>query len=454
MNNQTVPHSFKNEIKENLTISIPLIASQLIYATSGFVGTALVAHLGEEALAASVLVSTIWMSLSVLFFGLLNAVSVLVSHAFGAKDYQSISKIMGQSLILGVIVCFMMVAVLSTTPLFLQLTSQPEIVKKLATSYMHALLWTIPSLVLLIILEQFLAGINRAKLVLRISLLVVPVEIPLIYILIFGKFGFPAFGVAGIGYGFATTYTLVAIGMTMHFLKSKSLRQYAVFSSIGSFHPKILLELIRVGFPMGCMHVIEVSTFAFATFWIAKFGTTALAAHQIIMQYLGFIITMVFAMSQAVTVRVGHAIGEKSLKKINTAILVGMLLDIIVVLGIVFTFIYLPRFILNLDINTSDIKNAELVTIATKLFSIAAVLLIFDNFRIIGFGALRGLKDTTFPMIASFISFWLIGLTFAYTLGVTMKMGETGVWWGLAIGIASGAILVLTRTWRLVRQLS
>jgi len=454
MNTNSVLHSFKKEVSNNLSISIPLIASQLIYATSGFVGTALVAHLGEEALAASVLVSTIWMSLSVLFFGVLNAVSVLVSHAYGAEDHKAISKIMGQSMILGAIVSVIMIAVLSTMPLFLNLTNQPEHVKVLATAYMRALLWTIPSLILLIILEQFLAGINRTKLVLRISLLIVPLEIPLIYVLIFGKFGMPAFGVAGIGYGFATTYTLVSIGMIIHFLRSSSLKHYDIFSSIGSFHPKILFELIRVGFPIGCMHVIEVSTFTIATFWIAKFGTTALAAHQIIMQYLGFMITMVFAMSQAVTVRVGHAIGSQSLDQIRLAIIVGLVLDLFAVALIVFIFICLPTYILHFDINPNDPKNAELVKIATKLFTIAAILLIFDNFRIIGFGALRGLKDTTFPMIASLISFWLIGLSSAYYFGIVNNMGGAGVWCGLTIGIASGAVIVLMRTRYLVNQLN
>src|SRR5690349_17405096 len=90
-------HSIKSELKDTLSLSIPLVSSQLIYACSGFIGTAMVAHLGQEALAASVLVSMIWMSLSVLFFGILNSISVLVSHQFGAKNNRAISEIMGQA---------------------------------------------------------------------------------------------------------------------------------------------------------------------------------------------------------------------------------------------------------------------------------------------------------------------------------------------------------------------
>src|SRR3990167_9161835 len=94
-------HTIKGEIRNTLSLSIPLITSQLIYASSGFIGTALVARLGIDALAASVLVSTIWMTLSVLFFGLLNSISVLISHQYGVKNHRAISEIMGQAFLLG-----------------------------------------------------------------------------------------------------------------------------------------------------------------------------------------------------------------------------------------------------------------------------------------------------------------------------------------------------------------
>ncbi|HEX4045304.1 MAG TPA: MATE family efflux transporter, partial [Gammaproteobacteria bacterium] len=254
-------HAVKQEIKETLSVSVPLMSAQLIYSLSCFIGTALVAQLGEDALAASVLVSTIWMSLTVFFFGMLNAVSVLIAHQHGAKNKQAITHIMGQSFILGLIIGVLMMFVLLGMPFFMRFSAQPAMVFTLAYDYMYSLLWTIPALVILIILEQFLAGINHTKLVLRISLLIVPIEIPLIYALIFGKFGLPACGVAGIGYGFAITYTLTAICLVYYLLKSKRYQHYSIFKSILCINMPILKELARVGTPIGLMHAIEVSAF-------------------------------------------------------------------------------------------------------------------------------------------------------------------------------------------------
>lgn len=437
--------SIKSEVKNNLSLSIPMVSSQLIYACSGFVGTAMVAHLGEDALAASVLVSMIWLSLSVLFFGMLNAVSILVSHQFGAKNNQLISEIMGQSFVLGIIITIIMMIILTCMPYFLNFTPQPANVVKLSIEYMFALLWTIPGLIILIILEQFLAGINHTKLVLRISLLVVPVEIPLIYILIFGKFGLPACGVAGIGYGFAITYTITAICMTIYLIKNKQYQHYGIFNSINRINFTWLKELFRVGLPMGCMNVIELSTFTIATFWIAQFGTTLLAAHQIVMQYLGFLITIVFAMSQAVTVRVGHAVGKQNVEDIQLAIYVGMILNFIIMSAIILLIILAPEFFLRLDINIHDPANQTLLKDSSLLLAISGVLILFDNFRIIGFGALRGIKDTKFPMYSSLVAFWIVGLSLAYVLAFIFNFKGPGIWWGLTLGIASGAIIVFVR---------
>jgi MATE family multidrug resistance protein len=446
-------HSIKGEIKENLSISIPLIAAQLVYASSGFIGTAMVAHLGEKALAASVLVSMIWMSLSVLFFGTLNSISVLVSHQYGANNYKGISEIMGQSFLFGAIMMIVMLLLLSSMPLFLRFSTQPPAVLKLAIAYMHALLWTIPGLIILIICEQFLAGVNHAKMVLRISLLVVPIEIPLIYMLVFGKFGLPACGVAGIGYGFAITYSCTSIGLTLYLLQSKAFAHFAVFKQLHVIHIKLLKELTRVGLPMGFMNVIEVSTFAAATFYIGRFGTSMLAAHQIAFQYLSFIITLVFAMSQAVTVRVGHAVGRKDFSAIRLAIYVGMLLNFFCIFLLALALNLYPHFFLQLDMNVGDTTHTLLLHDASLLLGLSGVLLLFDNFRIIGIGALRGLKDTQFPMYTSFLSFWIIGLSAAYYFAFPLQLQAEGIWWGLILGIACGAVIVFLRLHYLLKRI-
>ena len=453
MSQLNVIHSIKNEVKNTLSLGLPLVASQLVYACSGFIGTAMVAHLGENALAASVLVSMTWMCLSVLFFGILNASSILVSQQYGAKNNSAISKIMGQSYILGFIIMFILMIILSCLPYALHLSHQPARVLEIANQYVTALIWTVPGLIILIVSEQFLAAVGKSRIVLRISLLIVPIEIPIIYAFIFGKAGLPACGVAGVGYGFAVTYTITAIGLLIYLAKSKHYQQFAIFAKISKIDFTYLYELIRVGLPMGFMHVIELSAFSLGTFWIGHFGTTILAAHQIALQYLGFSITLVFAVSQAVTIRVGHMIGERDATGAKYASFTGIFLCLLCTLIIALVFGLYPEMFLRLDMDINDKMNFDLINDSSMLFKIFGVLLIFDTIRIIGFGALRGLKDTRFPMLAAFIGFWMVGITSAYWLAFHLQLAGKGVWWGLTLGIIAGSIIVIARLLHQLRNI-
>lgn len=433
------------ELKKNLSVSVPLICAQLIYASSGFIGTAFVARLGQDALAASILVSTVWLSVSVLFFGILNAVCVLVSHQYGAGNKVKISEIMGQSFKLGLVLSVLIILLMLTLPWFLKLSTQPPMVLKLATSYVYALTWTIPSLILLIIYEEFLAGINLAKIVLRISIAIVPIEIPIIYALIFGKFGLPKCGVAGIGYGFAITYTLTAIYLTWHFSTSKYYKDFALYKNLFKVQWRHLRDLVAIGTPIGLMHTIELTTFMILTFWMARFGTTMLAAHQIVFQFLSFVTTFVFAMAQAVTIRVGHEVGHMKVKNIGIANAVGFAITTLVMSMMAIAFYYAPNFFLSIDINVHDPKNHALMMHAAQLLGICGVFMVIDSIRIIGFGALRGLKDTSFPMYATIISSWILGLSFSYYLAFHTHMQGYGIWLGLTLGNVVGALLIVYR---------
>lgn len=434
------------EIKSNLRLSVPFIASQMIYSLSGFIATAMTAHLGQNALAASVLVNIAWFTLSVLFFGILNAVSVSVSHQFGAKDIHGINRFMGQTFVIGLIISLLLIALLLYLPKLLAYSHQPKVVLQLAKHYAYALTFAAPSLVYLIIVEQFLCGIGKAKVVLVTSIIIVPLEIIAIYALMFGRFGFPAVGIAALGLGFALSYLVTAVGLTLYICLVKAYKDFHIYRHIQRFHWHSLKSLLNIGLPMGFAQTIEVSGFAVLTLWMGHFGTTMLAAHQIIMQYLGFLVTLLFAMSQAVTVRIGHLAGAKNYDNLSHVVTVGMGLSFVIMLIIVTGVQLFKMHLLNLDINISDPANHQLIVNTISLFSIVALWLLIENFRIIAQGALRGLKDTVFLIIAAIVNFWIVGLPLAYLLGFHYHLSGYGLWWGFLLGIVAGGLLLMTRT--------
>lgn len=450
----TTSDPITREIKETISLSVPLIGSWTIYSLSGFIGTAMVARLGEDALAASVIVNTLWMMITVFFFGIFSSVSVLVSHQYGARNYDAISKIIGQAFILTILALIPILLAVSSLPLILRWTSQSEPVLSLAIQYANALVWSAPGVIILVALENFLNGVGRTKLSLWISILEVPFEIFLIYIFIFGKLGIPAFGIAGVGYGFAASYAITIIGLMFYLYRARFAQPFQIFKNIIVFNKDYFKELIFVGLPIGIMYLVEVSAFTFATFLMARFNTLTLAAHQIVIQYLGITINIAFAISQAVSIRIGQNVGRQDLTGVRNASKIGMTLSFCLMFIISLIYIFLPGLLLRIDIDIHDPVNFELAKSAASLMVVLGFFQLFDSIRIIETGVLRGLKDTRASMYVSFISFWLIGVVCASIFGFTFHWRGVGIWTGLTCGVAVGAIILFFRLRYMLQKLA
>ncbi|MDB5111747.1 MAG: family efflux transporter, partial [Mucilaginibacter sp.] len=93
-------------------------------------------------------------------------------------------------------------------------------------------------------------------------------------------------------------------------------------------------------------------------------------------------------------------------------------------------------------IYTSDNK---VIVIAAQLLIIAAFFQLFDGAQVVGLGILRGMGDVNIPTIITFIAYWIIGLPVGYLLGIYFKIGVTGVWYGLVLGLMASAIMLFIR---------
>jgi len=454
MSSPVVQHSVKSELKSILSLGTPLMFSQSMAAFSPFISTAMVAHLGQDALAANVLVYSAFMALSVLFTALFNAVGVLVSHQYGANNEQAIRQIVSQAFLLSLLTSIVLMAILVSAPYLLNWHTQTPHVVQLAHEYLRSLLWTIPGLMIWMVIQQSLEGMGHTKFILVSNSINIPLEILLIYGFIFGKFGLPACGIAGVGYGLAVSWTIAVIAMMSYLVTSKHYKKLNLFGEVGKIHGTYLKELILIGLPMGFMGFVEVSTFAIMTLWMAKFGATLLAAHQILMQYLGFFIVLIFSIAQTVAIRVGHAAGRQDISGVHYATYVGVTLSFLCAFILAFSFYFFPHIFLSLDINIHDPAMANLVHTTTQLLAILSVFYLVESIRlVIGYGALRGLKDVRFTMLASFFAFWIMGLMLAFSFGFIFQFQGAGLWWGLTLSIALGAVVVIIRWYRLIKRI-
>jgi multidrug resistance protein, MATE family len=441
-----------SEIRQSLRLSIPLVASELMYGLSGFVATIFVAHLGHNELAAGALVWSIYITLILFFIGILCATGILASQSYGANDYKGVRTATQQGFILAAIFTAPMMLIMWVAPKFLIWSGQNPAIIKLATPYFHSLAWCILPLNVLIVMEQFLLGIAQPRLVLLISLINVPFEIMFFYSFIFGKFGAPAFGLPGIGYGFLIAFTISAICIGYYLHTSRKCCQYKLFSN-WKVNKIFLKELLRIGTPMGGMFCIEVALLAAIALMMGRLGSDVLAAHQIAYQCFSLTVTIIFGLSQGTSIRIGHEVGRNNKATIKLAAWVNIWMGVCIVAIIASCYILFPRTIIAFDLNINDVKYQQLINYAVTFLAIAAIAQITDCVRLICNSALRGLKDTKFSMYLSAITFWLIAFPCAYIFGFVAKFGGAGIWWGFVIGLMVSTIILLIRFNKLINTI-
>ena len=89
--------------------------------------------------------------------------------------------------------------------------------------------------------------------------------------------------------------------------------------------------------------------------------------------------------------------------------------------------------------------NADVIVLAAMLIPIAGVFQVFDGIQAVAAGVLRGIGDTHAPAIINVVGFWLIGLPVSWVLAFRLGGGAVGLWWGIVVGLAAVALILLGR---------
>jgi len=397
------------------------------------------------ALAANPLVWSIYLTIILFPIGILVAVNVMVAQSLGAADDKAITACFKQGLLLAIITSLPMMAVMWYAPYFLLLSGQNTDVVLYSIPYCKALSWSILPCNIMVVMQQFLVGIEKPHALMLCSIATIPCEICSYYAFVGGNWGFPSLGLAGIGYGITISYTIVSLCLAAYFLISPSLKKFHLFSRWWNYDAKFFTELLRIGFPIGVMNFLELLVLVGMTTMMGRLGVTTLAAHQVMHQSFIVALVVMFGVSQGTTARIGNEVGKnrrdglKRIMYVNLALCFGMMLIFVVF------FIGFPDFLIQLDLSPQSPQFHEISSIASKLLAMASIFLFADGTLLISLSCLRGIKDTKLPMIITTIARYLVGLPCAYILGFHFHFGAIGVSLGVLIGVVIAAAILFIR---------
>src|SRR5690606_26812151 len=146
-----------------------------------------------------------------------------------------------------------------------------------------------------------------------------------------------------------------------------------------------------------------------AVLLMGLFGAVALAAHSIALQIAAISFMVPLGFSQAVTVRVGRALGAGDRDAITRAGWTPLVMGVTFMGLMALLMILFPRPLIGVFLDRDVAENTEVIGMAVSFLAIAALFQVFDGAQAIAAGMLRGLQDTRMPMIYAGIGYWVIG---------------------------------------------
>ena len=438
----------RTEASKTIKLALPIIIGELAQMALHIIDAAMVGAISYKQLAAAALVINAMNIPFVLGIGMTISVSQMVSMAHGQRDGRLVSHYFFN----GFILCAVTAIIISLTLVFgkdiiKHLGQDPEVVV-LALPFMQLMGMSIIPMLLFMTLKQFTDGLEYTKTAMLISLLGMPVNIFLNWLLIYGNWGFPRLELNGAGWATLITRSLMFIVLALVILKHRTFRKYiAVSKSQWKLRGRTLKDLLYIGIPSSLQIGMEAGAFAVSGIIIGTIGAVAQASHQIALSCASFTFMVSMGLAQAGSIRVSNAFGRRDWPKIavigKSTLLVALLYGVFCALVFFVFRFHLPRLF-------ND--NMEVLELAALLLLFAAVFQISDSTQAIGAGLLRGIKDVKYPTILIAIAYWVVGLPLGYFMAFRLKMGAPGIWLGLITGLTLASVFLLLRFLRMSKK--
>jgi MATE family multidrug resistance protein len=441
--------------KDIIKISWPIIIGQLGMVFTGFFDTLMVGQLGYKELAAAGICNSIFFLVAVFPMGVTMAFATIVGMLQGKNKTSSYNLLARDSALITVGLALVTTLV---TYVFIQefhVFGQTADVAALATPYLTLLMWSMPPMLIFFFAKNLCDGFGFTFGGMVITLAALALNVFLNWVLIFGKFGFPAYGLNGAGYATIISRIFLAVSMLWLMLRSDKvpiiarsfIRSFTDFSRITFFR-----KIWQIGFPTGLQYFFEVGAFAGAAIMAGWLGSQELAAHNLAITLASLTYMFAGGISAGSSICVAKAYGNGNTTNVKNFGKAGLVIGLIVM--IVFASIF---FFFNTLLTQLFTDEPRVVLMGSQLLILAAIFQLSDGIQTISIGILRGVADVKVPSLLIFVAYWIIAMPLGYLMSHTSDTtvfwhGVNGIWLGLSIGLTLSACVLSYRFYSLLRN--
>ena len=433
------------EFSAQWPIAGPVILT--IFASIGMLTTdvLMVAPLGVIPLGAIGLATGALYTFLLASTGLLTMATVRASYAHGQNNPAGVTHSVRQGLGLGFFMAIPITLLCLNLGYILLWLDQEAAVVKEVDHYMGTAVWCILPQILFSALRGFVSTLARGQLIAAIMVLGLLLNFFLDYIFIYGHWGFPAMGVAGAGLATSIICWLMLMALAVQIAKDPILKTYRIFKKWAFPDFQECKEILRSGWPVAAINVAENSLFLAVSLTMGAIGAVELAAANIVISYMTVAFIVPIGLLYTSSIRVAYFMGQKNIRQARMAGTVSLSTGFLYMVVMASITVLFPLNIIHIYLQPDQENAFAVIEMASQFLFICAFFQVFDSTQAIAGGALRGLKDTMAAFWAGTTGYWIIGYPLGWILCFSWGIGAAGIWWGLAAGIATAAILLTVR---------
>ena len=428
-------------IRQLLRLALPLILSMTGYMLMQFVDGVFLAWHSEAAVAAVGPAGMAAFLISSLFVGVAGYTGTLVAQYTGAERGNRIAAAVWQGIYLALASGLLVATCGPLGGWLFTVVGHQGLVRGYEARYFAIICYGTPLALLGTAVSGFFTGRGDTRTLMGVQVGGLLLNGVLAWLLIFGKLGFPAWGITGAAVATVTAQGAVALALTVLFLRARHRREFATWSGRGCDR-EMMARLLRFGLPSGFRLAVEILGWTAFLFFVGRLGTPELATTSIAWRINGLAFFPIIGVSEAIRILVGQAQGRGDPQTAVRVTIQGSLVAELWMLAATVVFLLAPRqlYALFQGIGINPVEFEQLRETGVVLLRFVAIYCLMDAFNMTILGALMAAGDTrwTFGATCFLYALFIGGLALADFL----RLGLYAEWtW------ATLFVLLLAGTW-------
>ena len=420
-------------------LALPIVGGMVSQNLLNIVDTAMVGFLGNAALAAVGLGGFVVFMCQALILGISTGVQSTAARKKGEGRTDRAAAILNTALLLVLVVApvFSLILIQVAPTLFPYLNSDASVIER-GVPYLEWRLGAIVFVGMNFAFRGYWNALDMSRVYMTTLIMMHACNIVLNYVLIFGNFGAPAYGVTGAGMASAIS---MAVGTAIYFVlgckhaaKDGFLKRMATRQETSS--------LIRISLPSGLQQLFFAAGLV-TMFWIiGKIGTPELAAANVLITVLLFAILPGLAMGLACATLVGQALGRNEPEDAYQ-----WAWDVARVTAALLTVLGIPMWLVPDLVSSIFIHDPDTRELARWPMRVVGLTMPMEAMGFAFMHALLGAGDARRVMLVGIGSQWLLFLPLAYLFGPVLGFGLFTIWLLQGASRSLSAFLFVTM-WR------